>query len=227
MKPQAYEALQKAKALFRHPAEVLQDDIPEEVKAAFPDGIRKPRVVLLPPNAPKFDAQSMKQEHKQMQIQISEPTKQIDKYVEMSTTQACADCIKRGISKPALIAKETGKNINQIYTALWKLKQAKKKAKLDSKKAKEYQWNGKTTSKFVPPKSLEKAKPACVNTDFDHEPSDWDREPTPYEDRNYVVMRTREDYEEKIIALQDKIGMLLLEKQELNTIIKYLEGRNK
>jgi len=98
MKPQAFEALQKAKALFRHPAEIEQDEIPEQITQA-PEPIRKPRVVLLPPNAPKFDAQSMKEEQKQM----NQP-KQIDKYVGMSTNGAVADCIKMGITKPSEIA---------------------------------------------------------------------------------------------------------------------------
>jgi len=55
----------------------------------------------------------------------------------------------------------------------------------------------------------------------------WDREPTPFEEAHMVVMRNRADYESIIENLNQRINELLLEKQELNTIIKYLEGKGK
>ena len=222
MKPQAFEALQKAKALFRHPAEVEQDEIPEQITQA-PEPIRKPRVVLLPPNAPKFDAQSMKEEQKQMsqpkQPTPIQPVKQIDKYVGMSTNGAVADCIKMGITKPSEIAKLTGKKVEQIYTSLWNIRKGniKKFKKVAKKMPAPYASIRKPQeAQQVEAKDFKNIKPLS---------DDFDREPTAYEDRHYVVMRTREDYEEKIVALQDKIGVLLMEKQELNTIIKYLERK--
>lgn len=212
MKPQAYEALQKAKALFAHPSEVrreAKDDIPEQITQA-PEPIRKPRVVLLPPNAPKFDKETMKQEHKQ--------EKQIDKYVEMSVTQAVEACLAKGIKKPQAIAKETGKNVNQIYTAMWKVKQRKAKAKREAKERKSvYDENGvNTTNSFNTPPTLT------------HEQFDWEkREPLAWEDAHRVVLKTREEYEEKIDALCMQRNKLEDEVKELKTIIKYLEGRVK
>jgi excinuclease UvrABC ATPase subunit len=224
MKPQAYEALQKAKALFRHPAEasgVQSDDIPESVTQAI-EPIRRPRVVLLPPNAPKFDAKTIEEENKKMEKQKQDlaqavaKQKQTDKYVGMSVVQACEACLKRGIKKPADIANETGKEVNQVYTALWKMKQRKAKAKREAKEANRYQFDTrKPTPEFVPPKSLDKVQ------------ADWDREPTPFEEAHMVVMRNRADYESIIENLNQRINELLLEKQELNTIIKYLEGKGK
>jgi hypothetical protein len=229
MKPQAYEALQKAKALFRHPAE---DDIPANATPVEP--IRKPRVVLLPPDAPKFDKESMKQEYKKAENGHPSSAQQTDKYVEMSTTKACEACLKKGITKPSDIAKETGKNVNQIYTALWILKKRKAKAKAKAKEAKRFEFDTrKPTPEFVMPKSLEKVKAVYdengVNTtnSFNTPPDDFDREPTAYEDRNYVVLRTREDYEEKIDALCMQRNKLEDENKELKTIIKYLEGKIK
>jgi uncharacterized protein YeeX (DUF496 family) len=203
MKPQAYEALQKAKALFRHPAE---DDIPANATPVEP--IRKPRVVLLPPDAPKFDQHSMKEEHKKM-----EQPKQTDKYVEMSTTKACEACLKKGITKPSDIAKETGKKVEQIYTALWILKKRKVKAKQQAREAKKQMPTPKQEADVI--NELAKVR------------AEWDREPTAYEDRNYVVLRTREDYEEKIDALCMQRNKLEDENKELKTIIKYLEGKIK
>lgn len=221
MKPQAYEALQKAKALFRHPAEVRndeKDEIPESITQA-PEPIRKPRVVLLPPNAPKFDAQTLKEEHKKMEQQQKDLTQalkkqeQIDKYVEMSTTQACAECIKMGITKPKEISKLTGKDVKQIYTAMWHLRKGDKK-------------KYKAVKKLIPAPYAGKGQPQPTQQ-VKVKDDEFDREPTAYEDRNYVVLRTREDYEEKIDALCVQRNKLEDENKELKTIIKYLEGRTK
>ena len=218
MKPQAYEALQKAKALFRHPAEV--DDIPADAQPVEP--IRKPRVVLLPPNAPKFDAKTIEEEHKKMEQQQKDlakavaKQKQTDKYVEMSVVEAVQTCLSKGIKRPADIVKETGKNVNQVYTALWKIKQRKKKTRAEAKEAKKQmptpkqqadEWN-----------KLARKLPTIEEV--------WDREPTPFEEAHMVVMRNRADYESIIENLNQRINELLLEKQELNTIIKYLEKKN-
>jgi len=221
MKPQAYEALQKAKALFRHPAEVLQDDIPEEVKSAFPDGIRKPKVVLIPTNAPKFDKETMKQEHKQEKqptsIQLS---KQIDKYVEMSVTEACEACIKMGVTKPSAIAKETGKKVEQIYTSMWHLRKRKAKAKQQARAkavAKKGEWNEK---QMPTPKQQ-----ADYWNNLKPLSDDFSREPTAYEDAHHVVFKSRAEYEKEIERLNQRITDLLIEKQEQSVIIKYFERK--
>ena len=246
MNPKAVEALQKAKALFAHPAEVSgvqSDEIPEQITQA-PEPIRKPRVVLIPTNAPKFDQHSMKEEHKQMAITSGStplqpvgaltPTqtkatkinfeKQTDKYVDMSTSEACADCIKKGITKPSEIAKVTGKSINQIYTAMWHLRKG-------------------TTKKF---KSIKKKIPAPYACNVQpQEPTPkqqadmwnevakklptaeevWNREPTAWEDAHHVVFKSRAEYDAEVERLNLRISDLLIEKQELKTIIKYLEGK--
>ena len=148
-----------------------------------------------------------------------QPVKQIDKYVGMSTNGAVADCIKMGITKPSEIAKLTGKKVEQIYTSLWNIRKGniKKFKKVAKKMPAPYASIRKPEeAQQVEAKDFKNIKPLS---------DDFDREPTAYEDRHYVVMRTREDYEEKIVALQDKIGVLLMEKQELNTIIKYLERK--
>jgi hypothetical protein len=223
MKPQAYEALQKAKALFRHPAEVEKDDIPAEATAVEP--IRKPRVVLIPPtDAPKFTKETMKADHKQEEVHQA--------FAKMSVRKAVEKCMNSGIDKPARIAELTGKKVDQVYTALWAVK---KKQKV------------KASPKFVAPKSLEKADAMLarkkafeaksiydeygVNTtnSFNTPPDDFDprREPTAWEDAHMVVLKSREQYETEIAQLHDRIGELLLKNQELNVVIKYLEGRTK
>lgn len=186
MNPKALEALRQARALFE---QNKADDIPDSITNA-PDPIRKPQVHLIPTHAPKFDQQSMKEEHKQME----QTQKQTDKYVDMSVMQAVKACLAKGIKKPADIAKETGKKSNQIYTQLWKLKEQKRKARLAAKTA---------------------VKIQSVKQQLKDE---WDREPTPFEDAHYVVLKSREDYETEIAKLVE-------ENLELKAVIKYLERK--
>lgn len=203
MNPKAIEALKKARELFAQQV----DDIPPNATPVEP--IRRPQVHLIPTNAPKFNKETMKQEHKQ--------EKQTDKYVEMSTRKAVQTCLDRGIKKPSDIAKETGKNVNQIYTALWHIKKAKNKAKLQAK-----------------PKSLEKADAMLARKKTFEAKASWGdmsddfdprREPTAWEDAHMVVLKRRAEYDAEIERLNQRISDLLIERQELNTIIKYLEGK--
>lgn len=205
MNPKALEALRQARALFE---QSKADDIPESITNA-PDPIRKPRVHLLPTEPVKFTKETMKQEHKAegvarvMQENGMTPPKQLDKYVGMSTRKACEACLAQGIKKPSDIAKETGKDVNQIYTALWHIKTAKKKAR-----------------------AVAKAERLAKLPSPTQQADDWDREPTPFEDAHMVVLHDREWYEAELTKMQDRIGELLLKNQELKTIIKYLESKH-
>ena len=197
MNPKAVEALQKAKALFAQPA----DDIPTNAVAVEP--IRKPRVVLLPTNAPKFTKETMKAEHKAEQKQGGQSVN----YDTMSVTKACEVCIAKGMTKAADIAKETGKNVNQVYTSLWAIKKRKNKAKLQAK-----------------PKQTPKQQ-ADVMNELARVRADWDREPTAYEDAHMVVLKSREEYEKEIDRICEERNALEKENSELKAVIKYLERK--
>lgn len=239
MNPKALEALRKARELFAEKA----DDIPSDAKAVEP--IRKPRVVLIPPtDAPKFTKETMKQEHKAegvarvMQENNMTQPKVVDAYAKLSTRKACEVCIAKGIKKPSAIAKETGKNVNQIYTALWHIKKAKRKAKLMAK-PKSLDIATKARAEALKPRANWEAPSwESPNDDYDafgvntknsfNTPSDdWDREPTPFEDAHMVVLHDREWYEKEIEKLTEANSNLLIQIQELKTIIKYLEGKAK
>ena len=208
MNPKALEALRKARELFAEKA----DDIPNDAVAVEP--IRKPKVHLIPTNAPKFTKESMKQEHKQeskaegltrvmRENGLSAP-ELIDKYVEMSVTKAVEACFAKGIKTPAQIAKETGKNINQIYTAIWHIKQRKKKAKAQAKAQRQDRLPTPTQQAIQ---------------------DDWDREGTPFEDAHMVVLHSRDWYEKEIDKLYEANNNLLMQIQELKTVINYLERK--
>ena len=202
MNPKALEALRQARALFADKA----DDIPQDAQPVEP--IRKPKVHLIPTNAPKFTKESMKEEHKAegvarvLQENGHSSPKLIDKYVEMSTRKACEACLAQGIKKPSDIAKETGKNVNQIYTALWHIKTAKKKARAVAKAQRQAKLPSPT-----------------------QQADDWDREPTPFEDAHMVVLHDRKWYEKEIEKLTEANSNLLIQIQELKTVIKYLERK--
>lgn len=192
MNPKALEALKKARELFAEKADDIPDSITQPVEP-----LRKPKVHLIPTNAPKFDQHSMKEEHKKM-----EQPKQTDKYVDMSVTQAVKACLAKGIKKPSDIAKETGKKVEQIYTAMWKVKQDKRKARAQAK--------AERLSSLPTPKQ---------------QADEWNREPTPFEDAHMVVLHSRDWYEKEIDKLCEANTNLLMQIQELKTVIKYLEGK--
>lgn len=227
MNPKALEALRQARALFAEKA----DDIPKDAQPVPP--LRKPQVHLIPTNAPKFTKETMKQEHKVeskaegmarvLQENGHSLPQQIDEYVEMSVVQAVKKAMAKGITGAANLSKETGKNVNQVYTALWKVKQEKKKA---NQKARAERLAKQPTPKQQLKDEWDRFGVNTTNS-FNTPPSDWDREPTPFEDAHYVVLRNREDYEKEIDRICEERNALATENQELKTIIKYLEGRTK
>jgi hypothetical protein len=85
-------------------------------------------------------------EHKQPPTPASIPT--ADLFKTMSVSKATAHCLSLKITKPSAIHKLTGKPIDQIYTALWSIRNKDKKAKAYTTFSKPV--------KFVKPKSLEK-----------------------------------------------------------------------
>jgi hypothetical protein len=189
--------------LFAQPA----DDIPSTAVAVEP--IRKPRVVLLPTNAPKFTKETMKAEHKAEQKQGGQSVN----YDTMSVTKACEVCIAKGMTKAADIAKETGKNVNQVYTSLWAIKKRKRKDKLQAKPRK--QAVGKKEKSNWETPSWE-----SPSDDFDPR-----REPTAWEDAHMVVLKSREEYEKEIDRICEQRNALEKENAELKAVIKYLERK--
>ena len=69
-------------------------------------------------------------------------------FERMSVSKAAKHCLSLNIDKPSAIHKLTGKPIDQIYTALWSIRNKDKKAKAYTTFSKPV--------KFVKPKSLEK-----------------------------------------------------------------------
>lgn len=232
MNPKAVEALQKAKALFAQPA----DDIPESTTQPV-EPLRKPRVVLIPSNAPKFSKESMKQENKAQALArvmqengITPPPiveGQSVNYATMSVAKAVELCLAKGIKKPQAIAKETGKKVEQIYTALWQIKKRKRKAKLQAK------------AEFKMPTSLSKADDLLARKRAFEVKSNWEtpsweapsddfdprREPTAWEDAHMVVLKSREEYEKEIDRICEERNKLEKENAELKAVIKYLERK--
>ena len=54
---------------------------------------------------------------------------------------------------------------------------------------------------------------------------EWDREGTPFEDAHMVVLHSRDWYEKEIDKLYEANNNLLMQIQELKTVINYLERK--
>ncbi len=76
---------------------------------------------------PQTQPTEKQMEHKQPPTPASIPT--ADLFKPMSVSKAAKHCLSLNIDKPSAIQKLTGKPIDQIYTALWGIRNKAKKAK--------------------------------------------------------------------------------------------------
>ena len=84
-------------------------------------------------------------EHKQPPTPASIPT--ADLFKPMSVSKAAKHCLSLNIDKPSAIQKLTGKPIDQIYTALWNIRNKGKKAKVVVAKKAERATSTESTNK--------------------------------------------------------------------------------
>jgi hypothetical protein len=86
---------------------------------------------LYPSNQPT----EKQMEHKQTPTPAVPSILTADLFKTMSVSKAAEHCLSLSITKPSAIHKLTGKPIDQIYTALWGIRNKGKKAKVVIKKA--------------------------------------------------------------------------------------------
>jgi NADH dehydrogenase/NADH:ubiquinone oxidoreductase subunit G len=84
---------------------------------------------------PQTQPTEKQMEHKQTSTPPAVPSiPTADLFKPMSVSKAAKHCLSLNIDKPSAIHKLTGKPIDQIYTALWGIRNNKKKAKVVVKK---------------------------------------------------------------------------------------------
>lgn len=163
-------------------------------------------------------------EHKPQPTPASIPT--ADLFKPMSVSKAAKHCLSLNIDKPSAIHKLTGKPIDQIYTALWAIRNK-------AKKAKAYTTFSKPV-KFVKPKSLEKwdaAKAEQTNrkdqkyiTFLENRMSEWQAEArkqahriSELENALFKANQTRE--------VTSEVTEVMEEVKSLRATVAYLESK--
>ena len=123
----------------------------------------------------KPEVNAVLQEVKQSLAQTHQPAPLMPDFKSMSIMEATKWCIENGITKPPDIAQLTGKKVNTIHTAMWKLRNPKRVKVLQrrAKKAKAIKAGITPTPKAEPTKIK---KPKITNGQYD------DGMDTPYRD---------------------------------------------
>jgi len=142
---------------------------------------------------------------------IANPQPNMPDFKSMSIMEATKWCIENGITKAPDIARLTGKKVNTIHTAMWKLRNPKRVKVLQrrAKKAKAIK-AGVTVAKVA--KVSKMAKPKITNGLYD------DGMETPYTDS---VRRTRFNFldEEK-----QPLHELVAENRRLKILLEHYES---
>lgn len=153
----------------------------------------------------------------------------------MSIMEATKWCLLEGnIDKPSEIAKLTGKGVNTINTALWKIRNPKR-VKMLARRAKKVRdlksgivkegvkATKPTKSKKTKEKTIEFAKPKITNGLYD------DGMDTPWRDAiqrqggNFDFLKKQN--ESGVHYLKDEVDRLRKEVQRLTIIVEYYEGK--
>lgn len=146
----------------------------------------------------------------------------------MSIMEATKWCIEKGITSPKVIAQTTGKVVNTINTALWKIRNPKR-VKMLSRRAKKVRdlkagviKEGVKATKVAKPKA-KVAKPKITNGQYD------DGMDTPWRDAiqrqggNFDFLKKQN--ESGVHYLKDEVDRLRKEVQRLTIIVEYYEGK--
>jgi LPS O-antigen subunit length determinant protein (WzzB/FepE family) len=174
-------------------------------------------------------------EVKQSLAQAHQPAPLMPDFKAMSIMEATKWCIENGITSPKVISETTGKGVNTINTALWKIRNPKRVKMLSrrAKKVKELKImliKDATKGKAKVAKMAKVAKPKITNGLYD------DGMETPFLDAiqrhgvfpDFVKPRSLEIADESfggVHYLKDEVDRLRKEVQRLTIIVEYYEGK--
>jgi hypothetical protein len=164
-------------------------------------------------------------EVKQSLAQAHQPAPLMPDFKAMSIMEATKWCLlEGGIDKPSEIAKLTGKKVNTIHTAMWKIRNPKRVKVLQrrAKKAKALK-AGITPTPKAKPTTTKVKKPKITNGLYD------DGMETPFLDAiqrqggNFDFLKKQN--ESGVHYLKDEVDKLRKEVQRLTIIVEYYEGK--
>ena len=182
----------------------------------------------------KPEVNAVLQEVKASLAQTHQPAPLMPDFKAMSIMEATKWCIEKGITSPKVIAQTTGKVVNTINTALWKIRNPKR-VKVLARRAKKVRdlkagivkegvkATKPTKSKKTKAKTIEFAKPKITNGLYD------DGMETPWRDAiqrqggNFDFLKKQN--ESGVHYLKDEVDRLRKEVQRLTIIVEYYEGK--
>jgi hypothetical protein len=146
----------------------------------------------------------------------------------LSIMEATKWCIENGITSPKIIAQTTGKGVNTVNTALWKIRNPKR-VKMLARRAKKVRdlKAGVEVAKAKPTKAKKTKvkKPEITNGLYD------DGMETPWRDSvmrrggNFDFLQKQPEENGGVHYLKGEVDRLRKEVQRLNIIVEYYEGK--
>ena len=170
----------------------------------------------------------------EVKAQLANPQPTMPDFKAMSIMEATKWCIEKGITSPKVIAQTTGKQVNTVNTALWKIRNPKR-VKVLARRAKkvrdlkimlikdETKTKGKGKAKVA--KVAKVAKPKITNGLYD------DGMETPWRDSvmrrggNFDFLQKQPEENGGVHYLKGEVDRLRKEVQRLNIIVEYYEGK--
>jgi hypothetical protein len=170
-------------------------------------------------------------EVKQSLAQAHQPAPLMPDFKAMSIMEATKWCLlEGGIDKPSEIAQTTGKKVNTVNTALWKIRNPKRVKMLARRAKKVRDLKAGVVKEGVKAKPTKIKKPKITNGLYD------DGMETPFFDAiqrqgvfpDFVKPRSLEIADESfggVHYLKDEVDRLRKEVQRLTIIVEYYEGK--
>lgn len=160
----------------------------------------------------------------EVKAQLANPQPTMPDFKAMSIMEATKWCIEKGITSPKVIAQTTGKGVNTINTALWKIRNPKR-VKMLARRAKKVRdlKAGVEVAKVAKPTKVK--KPKITNGQYD------DGMETPWRDSvmrrggNFDFLQKQPEENGGVHYLKGEVDRLRKEVQRLTIIVEYYEGK--
>jgi LPS O-antigen subunit length determinant protein (WzzB/FepE family) len=162
----------------------------------------------------------------EVKAQLANPQPTMPDFKAMSIMEATKWCIEKGITSPKVIAQTTGKKVNTVNTALWKIRNPKR-VKMLSRRAKKVRdlKAGIVKEGVKVAKVAKVAKPKITNGQYD------DGMDTPWRDAvmrrggNFDFLQKQPEESGGVHYLKGEVDRLRKEVQRLTIIVEYYEGK--
>jgi hypothetical protein len=159
-------------------------------------------------------------EVKQSLAQAHQPAPLMPDFKAMSIMQATKWCIENGIISPKVISEKTGKGVNTVNTALWKMRNPKR-VKMLARRAKKVKALKESVAKVA--KVAKVKKPKIENGSYD------DGMETPWRDAiqrrgvfpDFVPPKSLEKIETKTTTIHNE---LMAENRRLKILVEHYEN---